>query len=324
MTLLLAGGHQDPNLTVLADAAQRMNVEILDLRLPANESPAFCWSPGDGAPRFHYQSAEHQSAEHQSAETGISGETHSGKSGSSETMAGQISATGAFIRHDVFGGMQDPRPEVSTRAAGWYQTMMGWLLSEPRIRLLNRNISSIAMNKPASLVLAREAGLRIPQTWVTNEVSKFSGEQLEQMIAKPVLGGDYCYSLAEALAKTDLRSGLAATPAIVQRKLIAPEIRIYVIGRSDFAFEVRSSSLDYRVNQDAELIFLPEVPQEAVLLRRLMARLGMDFGAADFKTDPDTGQLIFLELNTSPMFARFDQISGGKVCAAMVQELTMA
>jgi hypothetical protein len=309
MTLLLAGGHHDPNLTVLADAAKRTGVELLDLRLPANESPAFCWSPGNGAPRFIHPSAE---------------PVMPGKTGFSEASARQISATGAFIRHDVFGGMQDPRPEVSTRASGWYQTVMGWLLSEPGIRLLNRNISSIAMNKPAALALAREAGLRIPQTWVTNEVSKFSGEQLEQMIAKPVLGGDYCYSLAEALAKTDLRSGLAATPAIVQKKLIAPEIRIYVIGRSDFAFEVRSSSLDYRVNQDAELIFLPHVPPEAAMLRIFMARLGMDFGAADFKTDPNTGQLIFLELNTSPMFARFDQISGGKVCAAMIQELTRA
>jgi hypothetical protein len=48
----------------------------------------------------------------------------------------------------------------------------------------------------------------------------------------------------------------------------------------------------------------------------------MDFGAADFKTDPETGQLVFLELNTSPMFARFDQVSGGQVCAAIIHELT--
>jgi hypothetical protein len=198
------------------------------------------------------------------------------------------------------------------------------------------------MNKPAALVLAREAGLRIPQTWVTNEVSKLAGNgvnhsqpegerrenvnqednQLGKMIAKPVLGGDYCYSLPEALVKTNLRNGLAAVPAIVQKRLIAPEIRIYVIGESAFAFEVRSGSLDYRVNQDAELILLPEVPTELAMLRKLMLRLGMDFGAADFKTDPETGQLVFLELNTSPMFARFDQVSGGQVCAAIIHELT--
>jgi hypothetical protein len=48
----------------------------------------------------------------------------------------------------------------------------------------------------------------------------------------------------------------------------------------------------------------------------------MDFGAADFKTDPDTRQLLFLELNSSPMFARFDQVSGGQLCAAIIHELT--
>jgi glutathione synthase/RimK-type ligase-like ATP-grasp enzyme len=295
MTLLLAGGHEDPNLTVLANAAQKTDIELLDLRLPAGESPAFCWELAQGAPQY------------------------SGK---------KIKATGAFIRHDVFSGMKDPRPEVSTRASGWYQTMMGWLLAEPGIRLFNRQIDQAAMNKPAALVLAREAGLRVPTTWITNAPGDFANgrqeAQQEMMIAKPVLGGDYCYTLAEALEKTALRDGLAATPAIVQKRLVAPEIRIYVIGQSSFAFEVRSGSLDYRVNQDAELIFLPQTPQEVSLLRKLMLRLGMDFGAADFKTDPETGQLVFLELNTSPMFARFDRESGGQLCAAIIHELTAA
>jgi glutathione synthase/RimK-type ligase-like ATP-grasp enzyme len=67
---------------------------------------------------------------------------------------------------------------------------------------------------------------------------------------------------------------------------------------------------------------LPQVPQEVSRLRNLMSRVGLDFGAADFKTDPETGQLVFLELNTSPMFARFDQVSGGKTCDAIVAELT--
>jgi hypothetical protein len=45
MTLLLAGGQDDPNLAVLAHAAQRANVELLDLRLPASESPASAGIP---------------------------------------------------------------------------------------------------------------------------------------------------------------------------------------------------------------------------------------------------------------------------------------
>jgi glutathione synthase/RimK-type ligase-like ATP-grasp enzyme len=291
MSFLLVGGCEDPNLSALADAAHRANVEILDLRLPAAESLAFCWNPEEGPPRF------------------------AGK---------KVEATSAFIRHDVFGGMKDPRPEVSARALAWFQTIMGWLLSEPRVHLFNRQLSEAATNKPAVLVFAHDIGLQIPATLVTNEVCKFHDDQSETLVAKPVLGGDYCYSLPEALDKAELRNGLAAMPAIVQKRLVPPEVRIYVIGPHAFAFEVRSKSLDYRVNQDAELTLLPEIPPEVSKLRMLMSRLGLDFGAADFKTDADTGHLVFLELNTSPMFARFDRVSGGQLCAAMIEVLTAA
>jgi glutathione synthase/RimK-type ligase-like ATP-grasp enzyme len=289
MALLLAGGENDPNLVALKNAANKAEVECVELRIPSGESPAFCWNPEEGAPRL------------------------SGR---------ELKPSAAFIRYDAFASMRDPRPEVNSRALAWYQTVMGWLLSEPRIRIFNRDVSQIAMNKPASLVCAREAGLQIPATLVTNEVKKFDAEKLDSLVAKPVAGGDYCYPLANAVGKTELRGGLAATPAIVQKRLAAPEVRIYVVGQSAFAFEVRSSSLDYRVNQDAELVLLPEVPKEISGLRKLMSRLRVGFGGADFKTDPDTGQLLFLELNTSPMFARFDQVSGGQLCEAMVRELT--
>ena len=289
MALLLAGGEDDPNLVVLVKAAAEAGVEALELRIASGESPAFSWDPATGTPRLSGQ---------------------------------ELKPGGAFIRYDAFASMKDPRPAVNSRALGWYQTLMGWLLAQSGIRIFNREISQIAANKPASLFRAREAGLSIPATLVTNEVESFSASKLDGLVAKPVTGGDYCYSLADALNKTELRGGLAATPAIVQQRLVPPEIRIYVIGQFAFAFEVRSSSLDYRVNQDAELILLPEVPKELCMLRKLMSWLGMDFGAADFKTNPDTGQLLFLELNSSPMFARFDQASGGQLCAAIIHELT--
>lgn len=290
MTLLLAGGCADPNLGVLAAAAQKAGIDVLDLRLPLTESPAFCWNPQEAVPWLSDR---------------------------------PVHVTGAFIRNDVFAAMKDPRPVVTSRALAWFQTVLGWLLSQPQIRMFNRNLTQAASNKPAVLAGAFHAGLRIPPTLVTNDPGKFSGGFMESGIAKPVLGGDYCYLLSDALATTDLRSGLAPRPAIVQKRLVAPEVRIYVIAQAAFAFEVRSPSLDYRVNQDAELILLPEVPQEVSLLRKLMVKLGLDFGAADFKTDPDTGQLCFLELNTGPMFARFDQISGGKICDAILQELAV-
>lgn len=289
MTLLLAGGEDDPNLVALLKAAANAGIETQELRISSAESPAFSWDPATGVAR----------------------------------LAGQeLKPGGAFIRYDAFASMKDPRPAVNSRALGWYQTLMGWLLSQRSIRIFNREISEIASNKPASLFAAREAGLSIPATLVTNEVESFGVDERNLLVAKPVAGGDFCHPLADALNKAELRGGLAAIPAIVQTRLVAPEIRIYVIGQFAFAFEVRSSSLDYRVKQDAELILLPEVPKELSMLRKLMAWLGMDFGAADFKTDPDTGQLLFLELNSSPMFARFDRECGGQLCKAIIHELT--
>jgi hypothetical protein len=288
VTLLIAGGDEDMSLSVLANAAEKAGVSVVDLRLSACASPAFCWDLEEGRAQISDK---------------------------------DILATGAFIRYDSFAALRDPRPAVSARAGGWYQTVAGWLFSEPSIRMFNRDMSQIATNKPAALLAARQAGLRIPATLITNDIGRFPENMIESLVAKPVAGGDYCYSLAEAIEKAEVRDGLAAIPAIVQQRLVAPEKRIYVIGASSFAFEVCSTSLDYRVKQDAELILLPEVPHELANLRKLMSILGLDFGAADFKTDPETGDLVFLELNTSPMFARFDEAAGGHLCAAMVREL---
>ncbi len=56
-------------------------------------------------------------------------------------------------------------------------------------------------------------------------------------------------------------------------------------------------------------------------LDRLMETLGMTYGAADFKTDPETGGLNFLEINSSPMFVAFDNASGHAVSDAILDFL---
>lgn len=287
-TLLIAGGHLDPNLGQLVATAQQVGVVVQDLRHGVQDSPPLSWQLNQGSLKVNDQ---------------------------------EIKPNGAFIRYDVFAGMEDTRPQVAKRAMGWYQTLQGWLLSEPNIRLFNRHQSPIGGNKGATLVLAQRCGLAIPETLITNQETPLRQYAEGTAIAKPVAGGDYCYGLEELLNGVEFRSGCAANPAIVQNRLVAPEIRIYIIGNQPLAFEMRSKSLDYRVKQDAEVIFLSQVPPEVESLRVLMAKLNMDFGAADFKSDPKTGKLIFLELNTSPMFARFNQVSEGALCRAMLNTL---
>src|SRR5437660_11316869 len=112
--MFVASGKHDPNLSAVANAAAKAGVELLELRISSGESPAFCWNPAEGAPRL------------------------SGR---------ELKPSAAFVRYDVFAGMKDPRPAVNSRALAWYQTFMGWPLSDPRIRIFNRDVSQIAPNR---------------------------------------------------------------------------------------------------------------------------------------------------------------------------------
>ncbi len=282
-SLLIAGGASDPNLTRLIEVATLMGISIRDARHHPETSPAFSWRLSGGA-----------------------------------TLNGQpLAPRGAFLRYDV----HDQKPQAAQRSAGWYQAMYGWLLSQPDIRLFNRQQQTAVGNKPALLMLAQQQGLTIPSICITNDAAQLAQFDAKEAIAKPVAGGDFCYPLDDLLRSLQPRHGCSATPAIVQNRLVAPEIRVYVVGDRTFAFEVQSPSLDYRVKQDVDLVPLDSPQPEVEKLRALMAALRMDFGAADFKTDPKTQRLAFLELNSSPMFVRFDQVVEGALCRAMVQAL---
>lgn len=283
---MVAGGLDDPNLRALVEAANRLMIDVADLRIGSGESPSFDWNIDSGV---------------------------------LTVQGSQVEATAAFIRYDVFTSLQDRRMEVSARSSAWFHAVAGWMWANPAIRIFNRHLTQATAYKPSALIAARRAGLRIPETLVSNESASIE-KQVQNRIAKPVAGGGYCYLLEEALSNVGIRGGKLAAPAIVQERLAAPEIRIYVVGRREFSFHVKSESLDYRVRQDVELHLMDSVPVELARLRALMAELRLDFGAADFKTN-SRGELTFMELNTSPMFARFNEVADGRLAEAIIQEL---
>ena len=93
-----------------------------------------------------------------------------------------------------------------------------------------------------------------------------------------------------------------------------------------FAFNVISAELDYRTTQNCRVEFAGDAESSHAelidKLGKLLAKLGLDFAAADFKTSPDDRSPVFLEVNTGPMFAAFDHASNGKLCDAMIEHLT--
>ena len=294
--LLIAGGEADPNVDSIVARAERRGMEARTLRVGPGTNPSLDWS-------FHDDRLV------------IDGE--------------EMSPTGVFLRYDVFGHMADGRQATAYRANAWYTALQGWMLAHPGVRMLNRRYGG-QMNKPFMLHLAARTGLFIPSTRVTNELDAVEREAaaLGPLIAKPVTGGGYAQPLEELLAGTERRDGRSAAPAFVQRRMVPPEVRVYGVGegagRRFIAYRVESEALDYRVDDDSVVVHLPldEVGAEVVCgLGRLMDALEMDYGAADFKADPDTGRLAFLEVNSAPMFAGFDFVSDGAVSDAILDYL---
>ena len=282
---LIVGGASDPNLGVLIEAFRRAGVPAQPVLIGA-EVPALAWEPV-GGPLV------------------IGGRPRTPRA--------------MFLRHDVFGSLGDRDPRSAASAMAWTAALVGWAMANPGVRTPNRRMWASANHKPAALALADQVGLRPPATLVTNDraaAEAFLGSC--DKIAKPVAGGDLARPLCEAMAMASRSAGPFAAPAIIQERLVPPEVRVYVIGEQAFAFEVKSRHLDYRAANDAEVIALDAVPEGiAAPLLRLARAMELDFCAADFKGAPD-GSLRFLEVNTSPMFARFDQASGGRLCDALV------
>lgn len=288
--ILVAGGDRDPNLRSLLATLERRGGEVFFLAVGGDHHPWILWDlPSD---RLVVDGRE-------------------------------IAPRAAFVRHDVFTHLADSRPASAHRAFAWYTTVASWIAAHGAVRGLNRRSHDPAALKPHALHLAREVGLTIPATRITNHLESLAGlAPGEPKVVKPVNGGGYCERLEEVLAKTETRDGATAAPAIAQPELVQPEVRVYGVGGRFLAFAMISEDLDYRVRQSARVELLPEVPAGlADGMARLMERMGLDFGAADFKTDRQTGELLFLEMNTSPMFAAFDLASDSAVSEAIADFL---
>jgi len=291
--VLVAGGDADPNLAALLATLRKRGDSCLALLVGPETHPRLAWI-------FESDVLE------------IDGTA--------------VDADALFVRHDVFAALSDPRPAPAYRALGWYTTLVGWATSHASVRMFNARSALEVTNKLNVLRIAREAGLPSPRTVVTND-----RRLLEPMvtnggwITKPVNGGDYARLLADVLKNAPHRDGAHASPAIVQEQLVPPEVRVYSIAGRFFAFQLIADALDYRSTADCRVVPLDvaELPSQLIEgLQRLMERLRMDFGAADFKASPESGELQFLEINNGPMFAAFDSACDGRLTDAMAEWLT--
>ncbi len=291
MALLIAGGDADPQLQHLRARAEARGVAVRGLLHGADKAPRVDWRLDNGT--FE-----------------IDGEA--------------LSVGAAFIRRDVFRALETKSSLDHATARNWKMLLDGWLAAHPQVRAFNRGfLMRDEVNKPLALIWARECGLKIPRTRMTDRADLMRQWLKKERVAyKPVAGGDLCRELTEDALDRAGGEHLPR-PYTFQQRLVAPEYRVFRVGESFHAYEVASQQLDYRGNAGRPQL-TPVAPPSHLLepLRALTDRLGLDWTAADFKTCADTGELLFLETNSNPMFAAFDKASDGALTGAMIDWLT--
>lgn len=172
-----------------------------------------------------------------------------------------------------------------------------------------------ASNRLVQLAAAREVGLNIPMTLITNDpiaAAEFSEYNDGQIVLKAVHHHSVeienkLYSMyTRSLTKDDLSNlnDLIYAPCILQERLSKKlEMRVTVVGEKIFAAELDTRAIP-NCQDDLHRCAISEIPKKAVKLSntveeaclKIMSTLDLKFGAFDFVLD-EKDQLYFLEIN---------------------------
>lgn len=177
--------------------------------------------------------------------------------------------------------------------------------------------------KPLQLRKAKQLGVTIPATLISNDPQQVTEFALshEKAIFKPVYGGAHARFVTEShLEPERLNLALSISPVTIQEYIPGTNIRSYVIGESVYSAEIRSKSLDFREDLEAELIpvELPELVEQQC--RAIARAFLLEWTAIDWRLNPG-GEYVFLEANPSPMFIHFERQTGFPITQKLVSLL---
>ncbi|WP_326771109.1 ATP-grasp ribosomal peptide maturase (plasmid) [Streptomyces sp. NBC_01591] len=223
-------------------------------------------------------------------------------------------------------------------AAAQARAGLGGIITALDCRWVNHPAAmSRAEYKPLQLATARDSGLTIPPTLITNTpdaVRAFVGDVGGSVICKPVatpvfvegnrLKTVYTHRVTEA-DLDDLR-GIDTTAHLFQAWVDkAHEVRLTVAGDCLFAAEVHAGSAaahtDWRSDYASLTYRTTTTPDDvAEGVRRYMSALGLRFAAMDFVVGPDD-EWTFLEANPCGQWDWIEHATGLDIAKAIADEL---
>jgi glutathione synthase/RimK-type ligase-like ATP-grasp enzyme len=196
-----------------------------------------------------------------------------------------------------------------------------------------------AENKLRQLRLARAQGLEVPRTLVTNHAARaraFFDQVRGRMVAKMLtplsqsMDGRQPFVYTSAIGPELLESldELRHSPMVFQERIDkARELRVIVVGEQCFVGAIDASGsaagqVDWRRAGAGECHWAQgELPaQVAQRLVRLVAELGLVYGAADFIVTPE-GRHLFLEVNPGGEWGMLEKDLGLPISSALAEAL---
>ena len=190
-----------------------------------------------------------------------------------------------------------------------------------------------ALHKPFQLRSAVQAGLLVPETLFSNDPERIrdfirrQGGVVAHKLMRPAswmaeedgqtrVFGAYTTTLSEDQLPVDDDEMIQLCPGIFQAFLRKSfEVRVCCLGDFFVAARINSqdderASTDWRAGQfHVDMVPYELPPEVAAGCRRLLADLGLVFGALDFVVDPE-GRHIFLEVNPQGQFLFLEKRTG--------------
>lgn len=187
-----------------------------------------------------------------------------------------------------------------------------------------------ACHKPRQLVAAEAAGLEVPATLVTNDPARarafVDARRGGRVIHKALHATPVDWHPTRFLEGGDLArlEAVRLAPVILQEYVPGVDVRVVAVGDRLFAAEIDATATaspeDFRAAYDDCRVAPVALPDGvAAGLRRVLAALGLAYGAFDLRRRPG-GEHLFLEVNPSGLW-RFVEHRTGQAISRAIAEL---
>ena len=197
-------------------------------------------------------------------------------------------------------------------------------------RIVSPPVKQRTATKPVQLSRAFHAGLRVPETLITNDpeealafVARHHGAIVHKAMTAPP--HQFIDTRAWDIEAERHISDLLLCPTMFQERIFGPaDVRTTVVGEQLFSACIQTArghaDVDSRLDADAPCAPY-ELPRDIELaILRLMEDLGLVFGTVDLKI-ADNGEHVFLEVNPQGQFLYMEILTGLPISKALVDFL---